>query len=416
MIARARHAVGIGFGLTVAVLLGGCTDASNDIGEVPASPAATATANASPSIDLPERAVAPSLRVDEVASGLQHGWDLGFLPGGQMLVSQRPARLALISSTEPGASVTEVDADLADVMVRGEGGLMGMVIHPDFGSSRQFTTCQTYQSGGDPVDIRLVTWELAQDNRSASKVKNLLTGLPIKASGRHSGCRPEIAQDGSLLVGTGDTADASVPQDLTSLGGKVLRLDLKTGEPLPDNPYATADNPNQRYVYTFGHRNVQGVTPRPGTDQVFAAEHGPSVNDEINRLVAGANYGWDPSQGGAVQAYDESVPMTDTQRFPDAVSAVWQSGQDTQAICDAAFLQGEQWGSFDGALAVTALKGSKVLVMTLDSVGTVTNVSIPNELDGTHGRLRAAGLGPDGALYLTTSNGDNDTLLRVMPT
>ena len=116
-------------------------------------------------------------------------------------------------------------ADLDDVFVQGEGGLMGMVVHPDFATSREFTTCQTHQEGGDPKDIRLVTWRLSADERSAERVRTLLTGLPI-STGRHSGCRPEIAADGALLVGTGDTAQGDIPQDRTSLGGKVLRLDL----------------------------------------------------------------------------------------------------------------------------------------------------------------------------------------------
>ena len=107
-------------------------------------------------------------------------------------------------------------------------------------------------------------------------MKTLLTGLPI-STGRHSGCRPELAADGALLVGTGDTAVADIPQDRTSLGGKVLRLDLETGDPLPDNPFASSSNRRERYVLSYGHRNVQGVAVQPGTGTVYTAEHGPIV-------------------------------------------------------------------------------------------------------------------------------------------
>ena len=141
---------------------------------------------------------------------------------------------------------------------------MGMVVHPDFASSRLFTTCQTHQEGGDAEDIRLVTWRLSADGGSAERVRDLLTGLPI-SSGRHSGCRPTIAADGALLVGTGDVARGAVPQDRRSLGGKVLRLDLTTGEPLPDNPFASSGNAREQYVYSYGHRNIQGVAVQPGT-------------------------------------------------------------------------------------------------------------------------------------------------------
>jgi glucose/arabinose dehydrogenase len=418
----------------VAVLLCGalaaCTGGSpgSTVGE--AVPAGTATTTGggsatSSSADQPSRSVptpvpirstvAPKLAVETVTGGLRHGWDLGFLPDGKVLITQRPGVLTLLSGSRPGARATTVRADFSDLLVAGEGGLMGLVVHPDFATSREFTTCQTHTEGGRAVDIRLVTWRLDPDGASADRVQNLVTGLPVAAGGRHSGCRPTLAPDGTLLVGTGDTANASVSQDRTSLGGKVLRVDLKTGQAPPGNPFRDATGPRERLVYTYGHRNVQGVAVRPGTGQVYTAEHGPSYNDEVNVLRPGANYGWDPSRGGTVGGYDESVPMTDRDRFPDAVEAVWQSGSTTQAVCAAAFLSGKQWGSLDGTLVITALKGAKLLLLSLDAAGAVTAVAVPPEFDNAFGRLRAARLGPDGALYVTTTNGDDDKLLRVTP-
>jgi aldose sugar dehydrogenase len=386
-----------------------CTDtpADREVGEVPQSePSSTPTP--------PSSTETPGLLIEQVAGGLEHGWDIGFLPDGKVLISERPARFALLSSGAPGAKVSQVKADLSDVYVSGEGGLLGMVVHPDFDKTRRFTTCQTHTENGDPQDIRLVTWRLAEDGRIATREKELLTGLPL-STGRHSGCRPTIGPDGMLLVGTGDTAQGFVSQDKTVLGGKVLRLDLNTGEPAPDNPFIDAKNPRQRYVYTYGHRNIQGVAVRPGTNQVFTAEHGPTFNDEVNLIQAGRNYGWDPSQGGKVGGYDESVPMTDLQRFPDAVPAKWQSGETTEAVCAAAFLDGDQWGKLNGALVITALKGAKVILLTLTKAGDVASVAIPKEFDNRFGRLRAARSGPDGALYITTTNGTDDKLLRVTP-
>lgn len=360
------------------------------------------------------QAPAAGLSVQVLTDALEHGWDIGFLPDGSALVTQRPARIAIVPAG--GGPLREVAADLSDVHVAGEGGLLGMVVHPDFATSREFTTCQTFAEGGRPVDIRLRTWRLDESGNSAKLAKNLLTGLPVAESGRHSGCRPEIGPDGSLIVGTGDTARGDVPQDRTRLGGKTLRLNLKTGQPMADNPFIDAPDSSERFVFTYGHRNVQGVAVRPGTDQIFTAEHGPDVDDEVNQLVAGGNYGWDPSQGGSRGGYDESVPMTDTQRYSDAVAAVWSSGKPTEATSDAVFLEGKQWGDREGKLAVTALKGSKLILLTVNDDGSVTDMTIPDELNGTHGRLRAATLGPDGALYLSTSNGRNDELLRVTPT
>ncbi|MQA09701.1 MAG: PQQ-dependent sugar dehydrogenase [Pseudonocardiaceae bacterium] len=363
-----------------------------------------------------QTAEAPALRVTEIAGGLEHGWDVGFLPDGQLLVPQRPGRLALVSGTQPGATAREVRADFSDVLVSGEGGLMGMVVHPDFAESRRFTTCQTHERDGQAVDVRLVTWQLARDGGSARRVADpLLAGLPVNPSGRHSGCRPTMGPDGSLLVGTGDSASAAVAQDRASLGGKVLRLDLNTGEPLRDNPFADSRDRNERFVYSYGHRNVQGVAVRPGTDQVLLSEHGPSEDDEVNLLRRGGNYGWDPSRGGTEHSYDEDVPMTDRDRFPDAIRPLWTSGDTTEAICGAAFLSGRMWGQLDGALAVVALRGAKLLLFTLNRDGAVREVALPGELDERYGRLRAARAGPDGALYVTTTNGADDQLLRVTP-
>ncbi|GAB2989761.1 PQQ-dependent sugar dehydrogenase [Saccharothrix stipae] len=335
------------------------------------------------------------LKVEVVVSGLSHPWDVGFLPDGRMLVPQRPGRIALVAD----GRATDVEADLGDVAARGEGGLMSLVVHPDFATSRRFTTCFNTSS-----DVRLVTWEL--DGTKATRVKDpLLAGLPTASSGRHSGCRMALDREGKLLIGTGDTARGSVAQDRASLGGKVLRVDLATGEGVPGNPFGDR-------IYTYGHRNVQGVAVRQD-GLVFTAEHGPDVDDEVNALKAGGNYGWDPSRGGTVGGYDEDVPMTDLERFPDAVPAVWSSGDPTEAICDAAFLVGEQWGALNGVLAVTALKGAKVLLFTVTQEGGVHSVAIPPELDGTHGRLRGAELAPDGSLHVTTSNGTDDKILRI---
>ena len=416
-----------GFALLMSLALTACSG-DDGVGEVPApapsrastasggtASGGTASAGTEPSASpAPRNTAVPGLAVEVVTGGLEHGWDIGFLPDGKLLVTERPGRISLVSGLRKGAGRSTVKADLDDVFVQGEGGLMGMVVHPDFATSREFTTCQTYQEGGDPKDIRLVTWRLSADERSAQRVRTLLSGLPI-STGRHSGCRPEIADDGALLVGTGDTAQGDIPQDRTVLGGKVLRLSLETGKPLPDNPFASAPNQRERYVLSYGHRNLQGVAVQPGTGVVYTAEHGPSFNDEVNRIQPGANYGWDPSQGGTVGGYDESVPMTDRKRFPDAVPAIWQSGRTTQAVCAAEFLEGPQWGGLEGALVVTALKGAKLLLLTLNADGTLAKVAVPEATNGPYGRLRAARQGPDGALYVTTTNGDDDKLLRISP-
>jgi aldose sugar dehydrogenase len=419
MIGALWKIVATGTALATAVLLGACGDASSVAGGGAGSAPAAGGQEGGPDA-LPRRTDTPELRVSTVADGFQHVWDLGFLPDGRILVTERGGRLSLLASGEPGAAVTPVEADFDDVLVRGEGGLMGVVIHPDFARTGRFTTCQTHVDGaGNATDVRLVTWELnapVGGPASARRVVDpMVGGLPINPSGRHSGCRPTLAPDGMLLVGTGDAARANIAQDLSALGGKTLRIDLASGGPPPDNPFADAADPAQRLIWTYGHRNVQGVAIQPGTGQVYTAEHGPSTDDEVNVPRPGANYGWDPSQGGTVGGYDESVPMTDLARFPDAVEAVWSSGRPVEAICGAAFISGPQWGALDGVLAVGALRGEKLLLMTIGPDGVVSGVGVPEQFDGRFGRLRAVRTGPDGTLYVTTSNGSNDQVLRVDP-
>jgi len=364
---------------------------------------ALAVGCAAPTASSAAEVAAPALAVSVVADGLNDVWDIAVLPDGRALVTERDGRITLLSGTQAGATATPVQVDLADVYARGEGGLMGMVAHPDFATSRLFTTCQTHAEGGRPVDIRLVTWQLSADGRSATRVKDpLVGGLPINPSGRHSGCRPTVGSDGTLLVGTGDTARGQFPQDRGSLGGKVLRVDLATGGPAPGNPF-----PEAPLVLTYGHRNVQGVAIQPGTGRVWTAEHGPTVDDEVNAIVPGANYGWDPAQGGSRGGYDESVPMTDAERYPDARPAAWSSGRPVEATSGASFLP-------DGRLAVAALRGEKLLLMNVQGER-VADVAIPAELDGTYGRLRAVRTAPDGALLVSTSNGGGDKVLRVVP-
>lgn len=392
-----------GLPLLLTAVLAGCA-----IGAGPGAVERTATPT------LAGRSDSTRLDVEVVADGLEHPWDLGFLPDGSVLVTERGGVLKRLTSTHPGAEVRHVTATLDDVAARGEGGLMGLLVDPDFASTRRFLTCQTHLEATRPTDVRVVSWTLAEDGASARRVKELVTGLPVAQGGRHSGCRMAIDATGALLIGTGDTAVAAIPQDRSSLGGKVLRVSMETGEGLPDNPFASSADANERRVLSYGHRNIQGIAV-DAEGEIVTAEHGPSFDDEVNRIRPGANYGWDPSRGGEGTAYDESVSMTDLQRFPDAVPAIWSSGDMTEAICAVEVLKGPLWTGEEGTLVVTALKGAKLLLLRPAADGSITGVTVPQATDGEFDRLRAARLGPDGALYVSTSNGSDDKVLRITP-
>jgi glucose/arabinose dehydrogenase len=259
----------------------------------------------------------------------------------------------------------------------------------------------------------VVTWTVDPQWTSLTRTGTLIDGFPV-SSGRHGGCRILVrgdtdGQPATLFIGTGDAARPTNSQDPNSLGGKVLRIDAETGRPAAGNPFG--DSP----VHTLGHRNVQGLAVRPGTGAIYSVEHGPSVDDEVNLLAAGANYGWKPDR--RPDRYDESVPMTDPDRVPGAVPAVWSSGSSTIATASAAFLDNPAWGYWDGALAIGALKGERVVLLRLSPDGrTVEAQTTIPELDGTAGRIRTVAAQPDGSLLVTTDNGGGeDRILRVAP-
>ncbi|WP_299519586.1 PQQ-dependent sugar dehydrogenase [uncultured Serinicoccus sp.] len=337
----------------------------------------------------------PTLDVEVVAEGLALPWDVQLLPDGTPLVTERGGRLLALEDGQ----VREVAIDLPDLFVGSESGLMGMALSPEGDTAY---LCHATQSGGQPQDVRVTRWTLDDGATGASADGVVVDGMPI-TSGRHGGCRL-LLEDDTLYVGTGDAADETNPQSLDSLGGKVLAV-TPEGEPLADAPFVDGDP----RILTYGHRNVQGLAAQPGSGTIWSVEHGSSVDDEVNVLEPGANYGWAPGPG-----YDESVPMTDTDRFPEAVEAAWSSGDRTHATSGAAFLEGEQWGAWEGALAVAELKDSGVGVLRVDGEEVVGEDRMA-ELEGDYGRLRSLTLDDDGALWVTTSNGEGDVVLRVTP-
>jgi glucose/arabinose dehydrogenase len=351
------------------------------------------------------RAGAPRLRVRTVVGVLANPWDVQSIGGGRLLVTERDrARLSVVRKGQRRT----VRFPAAKVWVSGETGLMSLAVDPAFDRTRRFWTCQGWRTGGGH-DIRVSLWKLSGNARRASLVRHVVTGLPT-TSGRHGGCRV-LLDSGSkaLYVGTGDAADARNPRNLTSLGGKVLRVHRRTGRALPDNPYADAADARQRLVWTFGHRNVQGLAQRPSDGAVVSVEHGSYRDDEVNALSPGADFGWQPGPG-----YDESVPMTDQSLPGQQTEAIWSSGPSTIATSGAAWVEGRRWGAYDGTLAVAALGGERMVFIRFDDDLTLQGSSTPRALR-RHGRLRSVTRLPDGDLLVTTSNGSNDKVLRVSP-
>ncbi len=350
----------------------------------------------------------PELTVTEIVTGLSYPWGIDFTPDGTMLFTQRAG---VLNARLTDGTVKRVAADLGDLLVDGFAGLQALAVDPDFTTNRRFYTLQ----GHAGREMQVIAWTIDADYDEATRVVDpLVKGMPIGPGPWHSGGRLLFGPEGYLWIATGDGRVVTGAQDLTSLGGKVLRVDPRTGAGAPGNPF-DASSP----VYAYGFRNPQGLALRPGTDQMWLVEHGPKHDDEINLLAPGGNYGWDPiPDDGTLVFYDYSdeagVPMTDLAKFPSARQARWSSGFPTLATSGAVFLQGPQWGEWEGRLAVATLKTKSLRVFEFTEQGDFAGQIVVPELDGSHGRLRTPVLGPDGALYIATSNRPGvDRILRV---
>jgi len=305
-------------------------------------------------------------------------WGLAFLPGGDMLITERPGRIRLYDA-ETGL----LDGSLlviGDVVHRGEGGLLGIAVHPQFPEQPYVYVYHTYQEAQTLANC-VVRYTFAGDSLGNRQV--LLSGIP--GANIHNGGRLKFGPDGCLYVTTGDAAVPERAQDVGSLAGKILRL-ADDGSIPADNPFP--DSP----VYSLGHRNSQGLA-WDDEGRLWSTEHGQSATDEVNQIRPGANYGWPVIRGDETAAGLESP--------------VLHSGRDTWAPSGLAYLE--------DSLFFAGLRGGSLFEVRLPSTVLVRH------LQGEFGRVREVVVGPDGSLYLLTSNrdgrgtpaADDDRLIRV---
>jgi glucose/arabinose dehydrogenase len=298
----------------------------------------------------------------------------------------------VFASAEPGAELLSTTT-VPHVRAELESGLMGIAISDD-----AVFVCAS-RDPGDAWRVELLRSTLADDG-SLAPFEVVPIGEMTGAS-RHQGCAVEVDASEHLWLTVGDAnmpAGENRAQDPDRLNGKVLRLGLDGSVP-PDNPFGNA-------VYSLGHRNPQGLAFEEG-GTAWAVEHGTDENDEINRLQPGGNYGY-PCFTGT----DAPGPIPDACE-PASVYLPpgWASGSSTLATSGAAFLSGAAWGDWEGQLVVSTLKEEDLRRFSIAGDGSVTMEE--TLLDGRYGRLRAVVVGPDGALYVSTSNGTDDRILRV---
>ena len=336
-------------------------------------------------------------RVDTVVAGLEVPWGLAFLPNGDMLVTERPGRLRLVRDGQlvPEPVAIMDDSDTA------EGGLLGIALHPDFATNGMFFLYRTVHPENGPTVNRVERWQLSENGSAATRVGILLDNIP--AATYHNGGRLRIGPDGMLYVGTGDARDPNLSQDPESLAGKLLRIDpdgsIPDDNPIPKSP-----------VYLLGIRNTQGFDC-PNDSTIWLTDHGPSGemlrrdHDEVNVARAGDNLGWPTIYGCESSTGMVSPSITWADATPPGGAAVYT---------------GDAIPEWQGSLLIGILGSRHLQRVALDASGSVTHheVYFRNEL----GRLRDVVMGPDGHLYVTTSNcdgrgdcpADGDKVLRIL--
>lgn len=333
------------------------------------------------------------LRASVVQSGLDHPWDIAFTAGGRMLVTERIGRVKVFANAEAGASLLHTTT-IPGVRAELESGLMGIAVRGD-----DVYVCA---SRGRDNDWRV---ELLHATLSPGGSLTDFAPLPvgeIVGSARHQGCAVEVDADRHLWFSVGDAnlpGDDHPSQDPDRLNGKVLRVNPDGSVPV-DNPFGNA-------VYSVGHRNPQGLAIR-ADGLVLAVEHGTDMNDEINVIVSGGNYGY-PCFTGA----EDPGPITDgCDRSSEYLAPGWASGDTTLATSGGSFLVGSEWGDWEGDLIVSTLKEEDLRRFSVSLDGRQIRYR-ETALNRAFGRLRAVVIGPDSALYVSTTNGGDDRILRV---
>ncbi|MDP3233700.1 MAG: PQQ-dependent sugar dehydrogenase [Myxococcales bacterium] len=351
---------------------------------------------------------APMITRTVLLSGLAVPWDLTFAPDGTLVFTERGGNLRVL---RPGATTSTVLHRPADVSASGQSGMMGVALDPDFATTRLLFAYFSARVNSTTVDNRIVRFRVNDAWDGVTDRQDLLVGISWGNGGAHSGGRLRFGPDGFLYLTTGDTRSATVPQDPNAMGSKVLRI-RKDGT-IPAGNMAAPFRPA---IWAFGFRNPQGLTFRPGSGDPFLCEHGPGTDDEVTRLTAGGNGGWDPKNPNnpndpTYWGY-MGTSMTDTTRFPMALRPAFRDGNSGgMSGCD--FLVGAQWRDWAGAIAVASLGDRNVRVMQLTADGSAVMGQVTTLFAGMD-RIRAVVQGPDGALYLATDGRQGgDQLWRV---
>jgi glucose/arabinose dehydrogenase len=330
--------------------------------------------------------------IQVIADNLYVPWAIDISDEGKLYFTERSGAIRVIENGKlrPQPLITF----LRPFVSKGEGGLMGIALDPNYSQNHYVYVMHSYVDGNQVYNrvIRLV-----EQNNKASVDRILLDKIP--GGQIHNGGRLKIGPDKKLYLTTGDAGNSALAQDLTSTAGKILRIELDGRIP-KDNPIINSP------VYSLGHRNPQGLGWN-SNNTLYASEHGQRAHDEINIIQPGANYGWPLVQG------NEDTGEVKVQK------PLIHSGEATWAPAGIAFVNQGPW---QGKLLVAALRGEQLLAISLNENGTAVR-TIESWLQNEYGRLREVVEAKDGSIYITTSNRDgrgnpditDDKIIRLIP-
>jgi glucose/arabinose dehydrogenase len=341
-----------------------------------------------------------TFKVEKVIGGLQVPWSIVWAPDGRMIFTERVGRVRVF---ENGSLKPQPLFVVPDVEPTGESGLMSVVLHPQFATNHLLYLSYAYAGGGG-IRVRVARYREAAEGLVDRKV--IIEDIP--AAQYHAGCRLRFGPDGKLYVTTGDATQRELAQRLDSLAGKTLRLNDDGSVP-NDNPFVGQANARPE-IWTFGHRNAQGMDWQPGSNLMFQTEHGPSGfdgpggGDEVNIVERGKNYGW---------------PIIHHKQTREGLESPLLEYTPACAPASGMFYRGSVFPQFKGNFFFGCLRGEGLNRLSLDGRRVIGQELLITK----YGRIRDVAEGPDGLLYFSTSNrdgrgtptSDDDRILRLVP-
>lgn len=340
--------------------------------------------------DAPNFPTAVGVETRIAASGLDHPWELIWGPDDWIWFTERNGHIGRLN---PETGEVKRIHTITDVWRSGESGLLGMTLHPDFPATPHIFVAYTYSEAGNKERIVRFTYT----NDQLTERTTILEG--IKAANVHDGCRLAIVGD-KLFITTGDATDQSTPQNMASLNGKVLRVNLDGSIP-SDNPFPGSA------IWSLGHRNPQGLV-MASNGIMYSSEHGPSNDDEVNIIEKGRNYGWPTVQGLADSPNEQAFKSSNSTVDP---IAAWTP---TLAVCGMTYYDKSLIPQWKNALLMVTLKEKQLMVLHLSDDGRRVD-SQAKAFDNQFGRLRAICVSPDGRVFFSSNDENDDVVVEIKP-